>query len=132
MNKYKIQKEVISIIKYTTQDGQEFESEKLAYLHNCYLLMKDILANHIDYININENIFKDNNITFCKFSNKEELDMFLCAYLDYYCVSNEEEIMRKAKERINFPCILCFIENGLFFKEDLLDEFNAIIYKMGN
>ena len=132
MSKYKIQKEVISITKYTTQDGMEFESKELAYLHNCYLLMENILENYTNYIDVNENIFKDSEITFCKFSDKEELDMFLYAYLDYYCVSNEKEITRKAKERIDFPCTLCFIENRLFFKEDLLDAFNVIIYKIDN
>ena len=132
MSKYKIQKEEISIIKYIAQDGQKFESKKSAYLHNCYLLMGNILDNHINYIDVDENIFKDGEITFCQLSDKEELDMFLYAYLDCYCVSNEKEIMKKAKERIDFPCTLCFIENGLFFKEDLLDIFNVIIHKMGN
>lgn len=132
MNKYNIQKEEISITKYIAQDGQKFESEKSAYLHNCYLLMGDILTNHTNCIDINEDIFKDNTITFCKFSNKEELDMFLYAYLDYYCVSNEKEIMKKAEERVDFPCTLCSIENGLFFKEDLLNEFKKIIYGMDN
>lgn len=132
MNKYNIQKEEISITKYIAQDGQKFESEKSAYLHNCYLLMGDILTNRTNYININENIFKDNNVSFCKFLNKEELDMFLYAYLDYYCVSNEKEIMKKAEERVDFPCTLYSIENGLFFKEDLLNEFKKIIYGMDN
>lgn len=132
MSKYNIQKEEISITKYIAQDGQKFESEKSAYLHNCYLLMGDILTNRTNCININGNIFKDNNISFCKILNKEELDMFLYAYLDYYCVSNEKEIIKKAEERVDFPCTLCSIENGLFFREDLLDEFNVIIYETGN
>lgn len=132
MSKYNIQKKEISIVKYITQDGQEFKSKESAYLHNCYLLMEDVLVNHTDCIDINEDIFKDDTITFCKFSNKEELNMFLYAYLDYYCVSNEKEIMKKAEKRVDFPCTLCSIENGLFFKEDLLNEFKKIIYGMDN
>ena len=52
MSKYKIQKEEINITKYIAQDGQKFESEKSAYLHNCYLLMGNILDNHINYIDV--------------------------------------------------------------------------------
>ena len=93
--------------------------------------MDDILDNHTTDITIDDRIFESENIECYELQNREELDMFLYAYLDYYTVNNKEEIMDKAETRKEFPCTLCFAgDMSLFFKEDLIDEMDKVINEL--
>lgn len=135
MRDYNIKTKEIKKVTYVTQDGHEFETKESAYLYNSYDFMNYILENNVNSLKVDTRFFKDDVIESYKFYDKEQLDMFLYAYLDYFEVSNVKEVKEKAENRISFPCVLCNINDGsdgsiLFFKEDLFNELTAIIGKM--
>lgn len=127
MDKYTIEEKTITKKIYTTYDGFEFVCKQDAYNHVAFKFREDILNNKINIIDLDLDLFRDENITSCKFLNKDELEMFLYSYLDEYTVCNAEEIKYKAQHRINFPCILCIAEDEIFFKEDLINRIENVL-----
>lgn len=127
MNKYTVKEKTITQKIYTTCDGSEFTNKQYAYDHAAHLFTEDVLENTTNTIDIDSSLFTHEYITSWKFSNKNELDMFLYGFLDAYEMYNEEEIKDEAQNRTSFPCTLCATENEIFFKEDFIEKIENIL-----
>ena len=130
-DEYNIQETIIAKKTYKTKDGKSFDDRQEAYEHTCELFVQDMLEN-IQKLDMTDFELKDlfyprKYMEHIKFETKKEALMFLDDYTKHEYFKNSQEIRQQVQERKDFPCVICWSYNELFFKEDLINRIENML-----
>lgn len=128
---YDIQETIIAKKIYKTKDGKSFDDRQEAYEHTCELFVQDMIEN-IQKLDTREFEVKDlfrcgKCMKHIEFKTKKEAFMFLDDYTKHEYFKNSQEIRQQVQERKDFPCVICWSYNELFFKEDLINRIENML-----